>query len=101
MEAVGGMTFKALLTLIESVLSEDPALYASIQMHLPTLPDMQSDFVARAGAWAEMVRAGDEDAFIKRMAALKQRLRELDLDTARAYGNMYKLADEGQPQQPC
>ena len=93
MEAVGGMTFKALLTLIESVLSEDPALYASIQMHLQTLPDMQSDFVARAGAWAEMVRAGDEDAFIKRMAALKQRLRELDLDTARAYGNMYKLAD--------
>ncbi len=96
MEAIGGMTFKALLTLIESVLSEDPALYASIQMHLPTLPGMQSDFVARAGAWADMVRAGDENAFITRMAALKERLRELDLDTSRAYGNMYKLADSGQ-----
>jgi prephenate dehydrogenase len=96
MEAIGGMTFKALLTLIESVLSEDPALYASIQMHLPTLPDMQSDFVTRSGAWAEMVRAGDEKAFIQRMTALKERLRELDLDTARAYGNMYKLADSEQ-----
>lgn len=95
MEAIGGMTFKALLTLIESVLGEDPALYASIQMHLPTLPEMQSDFVARAGAWAEVVKTGDEKAFIMKMSALKQRLCELDLDTARAYGNIYKLADSG------
>ena len=93
MEAVSGLTFKALLTLIESVLSEDPSLYASIQTHLPTLPAMQADFVTRAGIWADMVKSGDEKAFIKRMSALKGRLGELALDTGKAYDNMYKLAD--------
>ncbi len=38
MENISGVTFKALLTLVESVLNEDPALYADIQMHLPPLP---------------------------------------------------------------
>jgi prephenate dehydrogenase len=34
-QAIGGITYRALLTLIESVISEDPALYAAIQMSLP------------------------------------------------------------------
>ncbi|GAI64600.1 unnamed protein product, partial [marine sediment metagenome] len=31
------ITYKVLLTLVESVLSEDPELYASLQMNLPNI----------------------------------------------------------------
>jgi prephenate dehydrogenase len=93
MEKISGVTFKALLTLVESVLNEDPALYASIQMHLPPLPAIEADFKERAATWAEIVRAQDYQGFVQRMSALRQRLETLNLDTSQAYLNMYKLAD--------
>ena len=91
MEAVSGVTFKALLTLIESVLNEDPALYASIQMHLPPLADMQAELIGKAKLWNHFVKTGDRDGFIERMTELKTRLERLELDSAQAYGRLYKL----------
>jgi prephenate dehydrogenase len=93
MEKISGVTFKALLTLVESVLSEDPALYASIQMHLPPLPAIEADFKDKAATWAELVRVQDHQSFVGKMSALRQRLETLKLDTGQAYQNMYRLAD--------
>lgn len=95
MEASSGVTFKALLALVESVLGEDPSLYAAIQMHLPGLPCLEEDFQKRAAEWAELVEKKDSAAFVQRMTALRQRLSELNLDTNQAYSRLYRLTETG------
>ncbi len=93
METVSGVTFKVLLTLVESVLSEDPQLYASLQMNLPHLPEIQATFQKSSQQWASIVKSGDREQFINRMNDLKKRLEAGNPDFGKAYDNMYKLAD--------
>lgn len=71
---VGGPTFRALLVFAESVLSEDPALYSAIQMHLPSLPAIEQGYIAKANEWAALVAEQDGLGFQARMSALKNRL---------------------------
>ena len=59
MEKVSGITYKVLLTLIESVLSEDPELYASLQMHLPGVTEMERLFQQKAAEWTDLVENKD------------------------------------------
>lgn len=73
---VSGPTFRALLSLISSVLHEDPALYAAIQLNLPALPALEQVFTTKAGEWAEMVQNRDAAAFARRMSALRRALEE-------------------------
>ncbi|MFH0846603.1 MAG: prephenate dehydrogenase, partial [Chloroflexota bacterium] len=56
LKAVGGVTYKALLTLIESVISEDPSLYASLQMSLPNMTEIHELFLKSAGRWRDLVK---------------------------------------------
>lgn len=94
MKAIGGPTYKVLLTLAESVITEDPELYASIQMNLPGLPDMEDLFRKTAGTWADIVRGRNRKQFIEKMALLKEKLPEADPDFGRSYRDMYKILDE-------
>ncbi len=48
MELASGVTFRVLMTLVASVLSEDPSLYASIQTRLPEFPGIHNEFVDKA-----------------------------------------------------
>ncbi|MBU2535250.1 MAG: prephenate dehydrogenase [Chloroflexi bacterium] len=89
---LGGITYKVLLTLVESVISENPELYASIQMNLPGVPDVETLFQGKVAAWAEMVKSKDRDAFIRQMKTLKSRLEKDNPDFGKAYENMYRLA---------
>ncbi len=89
---LGGITYKVLLTLVESVISENPELYASIQMNLPGVPDIEALFHGKVAEWAEMVKNKDRDAFIRRMKTLKSRLEKDSPDFGKAYENMYRLA---------
>ena len=89
--AVSGVTFRALLTLVVSVLSEDPALYNSIQMNLPALPAIEQGFIKKAGEWADIVHGQDREAFLRRMTALKEKLEALGLDGDEAYQGLYRL----------
>jgi len=93
MKAAGGITFKVLLTLIESVVSEDPELYAAIQLSLNSLPDLEKRFEEKACEWAEMVRNGDKKQFVDRMQAL-QKVFEKNADFGKSYEDMYKLAEK-------
>jgi prephenate dehydrogenase len=90
-ETVSGVTFRALLTFIASVLGENPDLYAAIQMNLPTLPPLEQDFKRKAGEWADIVKEKDSAAFIKRMSDLKQKLENQQVDTSRAYADIYRM----------
>ena len=41
MESIGGSTYKMLLTLAKSIISEDPEFYASLQMSLPNMVETE------------------------------------------------------------
>ena len=93
MRAVGGSTYKVLLTLVESVISEDPELYASLQMSLPNLQGIEELFCRNAKAWADLVKSKDGQGFVKRMTVLKDRLEKSNPDFGKAYENMYKIVE--------
>jgi prephenate dehydrogenase len=93
MEAIGGVTYKVLLTLVESVISEDAGLYASLQVSLPNLPQMQQDFQQRCREWSELVANQDKAEFSRRMAAIRSKLEAGNPEFGKAYDNMYKIAD--------
>ena len=93
MEAIGGITYKVLLTLVESVISEDPELYASLQMNLPGLPDFQERFQQSCRDWAELVKQKDRQQFIHRMKAIREKLESNNPDFGKSYDNMYKIAE--------
>ncbi len=93
MPQIGGITYKVLLSLVESVISEDPELYASLQMNLPNLPEIQELFLKSAKTWAELVKHKDKPEFARRMRALRSKLEQDNPDFGKAYDNMYKIAE--------
>ena len=93
MSGASGITYKALLTLVESVLSEDPALYASLQLSLPQLPEIEQLFSDKAEDWAQLVKGGRREEFISRMSALKSRLEAANPNFGASYQNLYKIAE--------
>ncbi|MBI4282957.1 MAG: prephenate dehydrogenase [Chloroflexi bacterium] len=92
--AIGGSTYKVLLTLAEGVLSEDPEFYASLQMNLPRMTEIEELFQRSSKTWADIVKNRDRSEFIRRMNGLKDRLEKIDPDFRKAYEKMYKLLDK-------
>ena len=93
MPQIGGITYKVLLSLVESVISEDPGLYASLQMSLPDLAETEELFQKSAKTWAELVKGKNKPEFISRMRALRTRLEQDNPDFGKAYDNMYKITE--------
>jgi len=93
MRSISGSTYKLLLTLVESVISEDPEFCASLQMGLPGAVKVNQLFQSRLKAWADLVANKDRRKFIRRMKILRNRLEKDDPDLSRAYQNMYKLIE--------
>ncbi len=94
MRAVGGSTFRLLLTLAEGVVSEDTELYTALQMSLPQTASIEQEFQERARLWAKLVEDRDGEGFLSKMNALKGKLRRLNPDFDKSYQDMYKLMDE-------
>ena len=93
MEAIGGSTYKLLLTLAGSVVAEDPEFYASLQMSLPNLTEIERLFQRNSKAWADLVKVKNRREFVNRMNALKNRLEKDYPGFQKAYENMYKLIE--------
>ena len=91
MEAIGGTTYKVLLTLAQGVISEEPEFYASLQMNLPNMAEIEKLFQRSAKTWADLVESKDKQEFVQRMNALKDRFNEVNPDLWKSYENMYKL----------
>lgn len=89
--AIGGVTYKVLLTLVESVISEDPELYASLQMNLPNITEIEQLFQRKTKVWAELVANKNREKFVRQMNILKNKLRKSNPDFGKAYENMYRL----------
>lgn len=93
MKAIGGSTYRVLSTLVESVISEDPELYATLQMHLPGLEKIEKKFQDNTLKWAEYVKNKDKQAFKDNMTELKNKFAENNSDFGQAYQNMYKIME--------
>jgi len=89
---IGGITYKVLLTLVESVISENPELYASLQMNLPNITEIEALFHQKVKEWADLVKNKDRQKFVRQMNVLKNRLEKDNPDFGKAYQNLYKLA---------
>jgi prephenate dehydrogenase len=94
MKKLGGTTFKVLYTLVESVISEDPELYASLQMSFPNIKEVEGLFQSKTKLWAEMVQNNDKIGFVRRMSALREKLEKTDPAFSRAYENMYRITEK-------
>ena len=92
-DAIGGITYKVLLTLVESVISEDPELYASLQMNLPDVTEVEGLFLRKAREWAELVKNKDRENFIRQMTALRKELEQGNPDFGKSYENMYRIVE--------
>jgi len=93
MKKIGGTTFKVLYTLIESVISEDPELYASLQMSFPDIKQIEEIFQSNTRTWANMVKNNDRRGFAGKMDALREKLEKTDPAFRNAYDNMYKITE--------
>lgn len=93
MKAIGGPTYQVLLILAESVITEDPELYASLQMNLPNITEIEELFQRSSKTWANIVKNKDRQEFINKMNALKDKMEKNDPDFRKAYENMYKLLE--------
>jgi len=91
---VAGTTYKVLLTLVEGVISADPKFYATLQMYLPNMAEIEQLFQKSSKTWADLVKNKDSQEFIQRMNALRNRLEEMNPNLGKAYENMYKLVEE-------
>jgi len=89
-ERIGGTTCRLLLMFADSVLSEDPELYASLQMNLGGMSDIHDRFRKNMAAWAELVRGKDKQAFIEKMSALAKKRSGADPEFKKAYQKMYR-----------
>jgi len=93
MREISGSTYKVLLTLVESVISEDPELYASLQMNLPKMAEIEELFQRSSKTWAELIKNKDSREFVRRMNLLKERLEKGNPDFGKSYENMYRILE--------
>jgi len=91
--AVGGASYKLLLTLAEAVSSEEPNFYSNLHISLPEMEKIEGLFLEKVEEWLKLVKHKNCEGFSAKMDQLRKRLRELDPDYDSAYGNMYSLLD--------
>jgi len=94
MKAISGSSYKLLLMLAESVISEDPEFYASLQMSLPNMTEIEKLFQRSSKTWADLVQNKDKREFVKRMDILRNRFQEGDPDFQKAQEKIYKIMSE-------
>jgi len=93
-KTVGGATYKLLLTLVESVSSEEPNFYSNLHMSLPEMEQLESLFLKKVEEWLKLVKNKDCNGFSIKMKHVNKRLKELDPDYESAYRAMYRILDE-------
>ena len=93
-KAVGGATYKLLLTLAEAVSSEEPGFYSNLHMSLPEMQKIEGLFLSKVEEWLKLVKRKDCAGFSGKMQHVKKRLKELDPEYERAYQAMYRVLDD-------
>jgi prephenate dehydrogenase len=93
-KGVSGATYKLLLTLVESVSSEEPVFYSDLHMSLPEMEKIENLFLHKVEEWLSIVKKKSMLKFSSKMTDVKKRLKELDPKYEQAYNAMYRILDE-------
>ncbi len=93
MKSISGSTYKLLLLLAESVVSQDAEFYASLQMSLPGMTEVEKLFQKSVRIWTDLVENRDRQKFVGRMNALKDRFNRADPDFGKSYEKVYKIVE--------
>jgi prephenate dehydrogenase len=88
----GGTTFALQLVLAESVASEDPSLYSSIQMNNPSFHRLLDNFMDYTKELIEVIKNRDEEAFVEYFKDLKMYFSN-DPEYEKAYNKFYKALE--------
>ena len=91
---IGGATYKLLLTLAESVSSEEPHFYSNLHMSLPEMEQLETLFLNKVEQWLKLVKNKNCAGFSNKMKQVKKRLEELDPNYQNAYRAMYRILDD-------
>ncbi len=89
----GGTTFRLQLTLTESVLQEDPKLYASIQTNNKYFPKILEKFTKEFKELKNIVLKGEKEKFINFFSETKEFLAK-DKEFKEAYKKLYTILEE-------
>jgi len=73
-----GTSYKLLLKLTETVVSQDPEFYASLQMHLPNVENVEDLFCEKSKEWLKAVKRKDKSALAEMMKHLKAKLGQME-----------------------
>jgi prephenate dehydrogenase len=90
---VAGTTYRMLFTLAEATALETPDLYATLQLSLPEIGNIEKMFMEKAQEWLNLIKQKDQAAIIKRMEQLKAKLMKTSQDYNRSYEIMYKMLE--------
>jgi prephenate dehydrogenase len=93
LNAIGGTSYRMLMTFIASVISEDPSLYAALQMNLPFTVEMEELFQEKVKIWADVIKNRDSQQFTKHMEHIRDVFTEENTDVEEAYRDGYKLVE--------
>jgi len=94
MRTIAGTSYKVLLTLVEGVVSRDPDLYATLQMSLPNMTEIEELFQRSSKTWADLVRNKDKPEFMRKMSILRDRFENINPSLGEAYDNIYRRLEE-------
>ncbi len=73
-----GTSYKLLLAMTETVVSQDPEFYASLQLHLPNVENVEDLFCEKSKEWLKVVRRKDKSALAGMMRHLKAKLEQME-----------------------
>jgi prephenate dehydrogenase len=90
---VAGTTYRMLFTLAEVAALENPELFASLQLSLPELEEIESSFIEKANEWLNLIKQKDRAAITSKMEQLKSKLMKASSDYEKSYEIMYKMLE--------
>ena len=90
---VAGTTYRLLFTLAEATALENPELFASLQLNLPELEEVESRFIEKACEWLKLIQQRDRAAISRKMEQLKTKLMKAGGECTRSYEMMYKMLE--------
>lgn len=90
---ISGSTYKMLLMLTENVVTEDTNLYASLQMTLPHITEIENLFLSKAATWADLIKNGNKQNIIEKLHSLKDDFKKENPNFAGGYENMYRVIE--------
>jgi len=96
---VAGTTYRMLFTLAEVAALENPELFASLQLNLPELEQLEGAFIEKAHEWLNLIKQRDREAITRKMEQLKAKLMKTSRDYERSYEIMYKMLEAAENQE--